>query len=540
MRKQQQRTETVQQQQLTLTAAAQPQINLTKNQIIAMSAMLATSVGVDALAHFDPAIIAAGIFATAIAGKATPLVETLLSAFVPTNPALADEAAEKIAQIISHDEEEYADLPQDFLSKMKRLLHIQSGETGDNDPDSDKLAQPKEADGRVLPPAKPGAKSTMRIPDKFELDEVLELIKKVNKKGYVYFGEGGINKDACIHLAEMYHVFDVSSSGKGKSNRFRLGMMQVVNTCETYYINPFANNIKVVKDSRKIEVWTPIYERLANGRPVKEGPEIAQLMNALVDEIQTRSDLEDSEDFTWADNPIFVFIDELPETFKRCPDAVEMLDTIVRTGRQFCVFTWVASQSAAVTDIGQSTASQAQYKTRIYGGGDRNSSGRMMKGSVPPEDEETLQTTAGLTLMLADGLTKRQFVRAPLVTNEALFEYFGLEFDINDWLPSTTKTGSAKRGNLLQLAPLPEKKAPVQAQNDNLSEVKVKGKRVKGPHEDAILDAIEALESEEKLLTLNAIAKRANLTRHQYEEIEDTAIACGYELALGKGRPAKG
>jgi hypothetical protein len=61
----------------------------------------------------------------------------------------------------------------------------------------------------------------------------------------------------------------------------------------------------------------------------------------------------------------------------------------------------------------------------------------------------------------------------------------------------------------------------------------------KGPNDDAILDAMDALEAEEKDLTLHAIAKRAGLTRHQYEDIEEVAVEYGYTLERGKGRPAK-
>jgi hypothetical protein len=213
-------------------------------------------------------------------------------------------------------------------------------------------------------------------------------------------------------------------------------MMQMVNHCDTYYINPFAANVKAVKDARKIEVWKPIFDRLANKRPVKEGADIEALLTKLVDEIAQRDEQEQQGDFTFLDHPIFVFVDELPEVFARCPDAIKHLDRIGRTGRQYCVFAWIASQTALVSEIGQSTAAQANYKTRIYGGGDKASSNRLMKGTLPPGAERTLQASgAGLTLMLADGVDGLAFVRAPLVTNEALFAYFGLPpFSLEDWL----------------------------------------------------------------------------------------------------------
>jgi hypothetical protein len=377
----------------------------------------------------------------------------------------------------------------------------------------------------------------------------VEFIRGINKARMVYFGETAARQIA-IPIDKMYHVIDVASSGKGKSNRFRLAMMQIASQCETYFINPFANNVKAVSDSRKIEVWKPIFDLLANGRPVKDGPEILSLMTALVREIETRNAQESAGDFSWMDEPVFLFIDELPEVFTRCPEAVELLDRIGRTGRQFLVFAWVAAQTAAVKEIGQSTAAQANYKTRIYGGGDRNSSGRMMKGAIPMEYEQALQSNgAGLTLMLADGFSDLEFVRAPLVNNEALFDYLGLPpFRIEDWLvPATSRqpvqrlVADPPKTTFTPLPLLPDEAAQAQKAPQTVEEKgkREKGKRGKGPNDDAILDALDALEEEEKALTLHAIAKKAGLTRHQYDDIEEVAIEYGYELDRGRGRPAK-
>lgn len=289
------------------------------------------------------------------------------------------------------------------------------------------------------------------IPPQFLLDDVMDVMHAFNKQGSVYFGnseEGAI----AIALNAMYHVIDISSSGKGKSNRFRLAMMQMVNHCETYYINPLAASVKAVTDEREIEVWKPIYDRLANQRPIKDGTEIKHLLSSLTEEIARRNEQEDEGDFSWQDRPVFVFIDELPEVFARSPEAVKHLDKIGRLGRQFCVFLWLASQTAQVNDIGLSTAAQAQFKTRIYGGGDKTSSDRVMKGSLPKDTERTLQSNgAGLTLMLADGMGASLFVRAPLVTNEALFDYLRLPaFRKEDWISrgtrkQTTQTTSSDR-----------------------------------------------------------------------------------------------
>jgi hypothetical protein len=277
------------------------------------------------------------------------------------------------------------------------------------------------------------------IPPQFLLDDALEIVEEFNRQACVYFGDsedGGV----AIELNKMYHVIDVSSSGKGKSNRFRLAMMQMVGNCETYCINPLAANVKPVIDDREIEVWKPIYDRLVNGRPLKDGSEIRDLLSQLVDEIAVRNDLEEQQDFSWSMKPLFVFIDELPEVYARCPEAVKLLDKIGRMGRQYCIFLWIATQTANVNDIGISTAAQAQFKTRVYGGGDKISADRIMKGAVPSNVERILQSNgAGLTLMLADNMSASAFTRSPLVTNEALFTYLRLPpFRKEEWMRKKT------------------------------------------------------------------------------------------------------
>lgn len=547
---QQQRAEMIQEQRVSPAAALsmeqeeQP-FNLTKAQILAMGGTLVASGLLDMAQHFNPEWVAAGILATAIAGKATPLFQTVISMFVPTDPDAVEDVASRIVDAVAPLEE--TDLPQDTVSKLKRLFHIGQDIEEPAQPKDEREPLPKRAQKQT---ASPNQGKDHWIPPQFLLDDVLDVVQSTRD---VYFGDSEQGA-VMLLLKKMYHVFDVTASGNGKSNRFRLAMMQLVNHCEVYFVNPLANSIKAVEDDRKIEVWKPIFDRLANGKPVKEASEIRAIMNALLKQIQTRKEQERNDDFSWLDRPIFVFVDELPEIFALCPEAVEILDRIVRTGRQFCVFCWVASQSASVEDIGQSTATQAQYKTRIYGGGDRNSSGRMMKGPVPMTDEQALQTNgAGLTLMLADGIPSATFVRAPLVTNEALFEYFGLPpFRLEEWLPAAPKKIVKGKQNLLadlspDLSPTVsrglshEEKPPIHAQDTQI--MPVKGESVKGPtkwpNRDAILEALDELQADGRALTTNAIATKAKLTWRQYEEIEEVAAHYGHELVRGKGRPAE-
>ncbi|MBV9690650.1 MAG: hypothetical protein JO202_13185, partial [Ktedonobacteraceae bacterium] len=259
-------------------------------------------------------------------------------------------------------------------------------------------------------------------------------------------------------------------------------------------------------------------------------------------EIGRRNAQEEQYDFSWQDQPVFVFIDELPEVVARCPEALKLLDSIGRMGRQYGLFLWVASQTANVNDIGLSTSAQAQFKTRIYGGGDKPSADRLMKGALSKQTERLLQTSgAGLTVMLADGIDGLAFVRAPLVSNEALFAYLGLPaFRKADWLRSALPRRESEEQDSAAFDPFPLfPERPTTLESEEEKGKGKRGKRGKGPHEEAILIAMDELEEEERPLTLNAIAKRAGLTRHQYDQIEEVADYYGYALARGTGRPGK-
>jgi hypothetical protein len=274
------------------------------------------------------------------------------------------------------------------------------------------------------------------VPGKFQMDDVVEVIRDFNRRGQVYFGDS-TNGAVTVHIHDVIHILDISSSGKGKSNRQRLIMPQIAKLAETYYINPLANKIKPVKDDRQYEIWSPVYDLLA-APPIKKADEIAQLLSALADEIERRNLQEENEDFSWRERTIALFVDELPEVFARCPKAPEFLDQIGRMGRQYNIIMYLCSQTAQVKNIGMSSAAQANFKTMIYGGGDQISANRVLKGQVPVEKERVLAGEKGLTLMLADGLNEPDFVRAPLVTNTGLFEYLDLPpFDLSQWVSTS-------------------------------------------------------------------------------------------------------
>lgn len=281
-------------------------------------------------------------------------------------------------------------------------------------------------------------------PGIFMLDDVIGVAREFNRQGMIYFGES-LDGAVAIHLHDLIHVLDISSSGKGKSNRQRLIMPQVAKMAQTFYINPLCNKVKPVKDDRQYEIWAPIYDLLAMP-PIKDGGEIKQVLKAIAEEIEVRNDQEAQNDYSWRDDTIVVFIDEMPEVNARCPQAAEYLDKIGRMGRQYNIILYLCSQTAQVTNIGLSSAAQSNFKTMEYGGGDQISANRVMKGSVPKDKERVLQSEKGLTLMLADGLVDTTFVRAPLVTNTGLFEYLDLPpFNLDQWVSTSNTARSTSR-----------------------------------------------------------------------------------------------
>ena len=312
-------------------------------------------------------------------------------------------------------------------------------------------------------------------------------------------------------------------------------MMQAVKKgCRTYFISPAANDVKALKktDLRKIEVWQPLFQRLEE-QPKKSGEEIQDLLSRLVKEIGVRHQREHQHDTTWEDEPIYVFIDEMPEVVSRCPTAPECIDTIGRLGRQYKIFACVATQDGLVQTIKQSTGAQANYKTRIYGGGDKISATRIMKSKVNDDKEIALQSNgAGLTLMLAEGLVAPTFVRAPLVTNEALFSYLDAgPFVLEEWLqerPYEIQLQPHLSQEQFQTSSVEVERPSRHAlsftgfTSDSTEQVepvetplKVSDQKQRALTEDekfAVFNAINQIEQEGRRLTLNAIKTRTGLS----------------------------
>ncbi len=279
------------------------------------SSTLVTMGLVDLVAHLGPTGLLVGGLASYVAWKHGPEIYAYVREKLPSHPS--SEPSEQ-------GDERPRKRSRSFLDRAIGRFPNDSGE-------EDQQQEGKDTKD-ALPDTKPQS-AQASIPPQFRLDDILDIIDEVNEKGYVYFGQGA--NTVAIALGEMYHVFDVSSSGKGKSNRFRLALMQMVGHCETYFINPLANPVKAVNDGRVIEVWKPIFDRLANKRPMKSRAEILQLMTSLVNEIKARSEQEGAGDFSWQQQPIFVFIESCQKCLR---DALKLLSYLTRSGEQDASF----------------------------------------------------------------------------------------------------------------------------------------------------------------------------------------------------------
>lgn len=317
-------------------------------------------------------------------------------------------------------------LDQSPIAKIKRIAGIKDQQQG----------KPKEEreTGVVFTRKKNDSfeyEEDSEFPAKFTLDLVLDRIKKYNRQNKLYLGTS-CQGDIALNVADVYHILHVAKSGRGKSNDLRFIMMQLVQICECYCINPMGNNKKRLKsdDPRKYEIWKPIYESLENRHVVKEAAEIEKLLKHVAKIVKYRVAHEE-EDNTWA--PIFLFIDEMKMVKDLYPDLEEPLSTIAMSGRQTWVFLFGASQTAYVGDIGLKTGTQTQFQTILYAGGSDKSMNKLTQGQITNEVEEKLRANKGLRALFIEGEEKFTWMRTPLTTNEAVFEFFNLEFNLEDW-----------------------------------------------------------------------------------------------------------
>lgn len=475
-------------------------------------------------------------------------------------PNVDREQFDKLAEAIVQNENTHLD--QSLKAKGKRILDAFTfGKSEEVE-----SAQPKDERNEGVPLRK-RTKDNFEynttengIPKKFMLDTVLDKMLHYNSKGKLYFGTLSNGEDLALPIYTVYHILYIAKSGKGKSNDYRLLMMQAVEFAETYYINPLANNVKRLvdhNDPREIEVWKPIFDRLENKHPVREAKEMIQLLQHLLNIIKERQMNEESED-EWP--PVFLFVDELPECKVRCEEAgykgrkkdlfTECLDRLVRTGRQFGVFVCATAQDASVTSIGLSEASQGQFSTLLYGGGDKRGAVKMF-GEISVETETMMKTKPGLKLVLANNFSNTEFLQTPLTTNEALFEYYGLgEFDLEYW--KHWKNGAISFSNSISNFNDDEENDPEITQDTFEEEIEIENtwdeeiiqvrneQYTKGQLYVKIWDAIsEVQQDERRALTINAIITKAGLTNSQIPLVVEIAKELQIEIEKStKGRKA--
>lgn len=117
-------------------------LHITPGQVLVTTGTVLTSGVIDVATHFNPAYTLAGLVAIYAAGRLTP---DLLKYLVPgSDPQGAFKVVESIAN--HYAPEDQGELPQDALSKIKRLLHIKTPAAPGRPKDERDERMPRERD----------------------------------------------------------------------------------------------------------------------------------------------------------------------------------------------------------------------------------------------------------------------------------------------------------------------------------------------------------------------------------------------------------
>lgn len=533
-------------------------------QIFAGGTALSAMLGIGSLFFHsfpgEPILLLGPMLISLAEGK--PIRDAMLEFRTYLAPQLSKEQFNTIVD--KHVENDNSQLDQSATAKFKRILSLFTSDT-----EQQVVSKPKEE--REIPFRKAKNDSfeyeeDSEFPAKFTLDLVLDRIKKYNRQNKLYLGTS-CQGDIALNVADVYHILHVAKSGRGKSNDLRFIMMQLVQICECYCINPMGNNKKRLKsdDPRKYEIWKPIYESLENRHVVKEPAEIEKLLKHVAKIVKHRVAHEE-EDSTWS--PIFLFIDEMKMVKDLYPDLEEPLSTIAMSGRQTWVFLFGASQTAYVGDIGLKTGTQTQFQTILYAGGSDKSMNKLTQGQITNEVEEKLRANKGLRALFIEGEEKFTWIRTPLTTNEAVFEFFNLEFNLEDW-ENNVPLERISNSNSISNFPEDEEDDPEMQNDDFEEEIEIEKETwdddkivvrigdqelTEGQVYMRIWDAITFLQQKKiemeaknvsgkrlpEIVTINAIIEKAGLGNGQREYVIRIAEELNVELdKSNKGRKAK-
>lgn len=412
----------------------------------------------------------------------------------------------------------------------------------------------------------------------------------------IYLGRKLDGTPITVAAKDLCHVALPGATGYGKSSLIRLLMSQLCSCgLPVYLLNPHY----MVFDREHNEDWTPFTPYLkADPFACKDMSTIKTVLEWMTYKLLPERK-ERAAKGGRIGKPYFFILDEVPDIVASIPGASKMIGKLLREGRKYGIYLIVASQDFSVKTLGMEGEGSLRkcFHTILYVGGDPISVRELLnaRGGKVGElviDENTLGKGSIITRYMAKDQkletvkTVLTPARTPYTDNDSLYTLLGPSTftpddqeheelqtrgrgnvqprreaptpryrSIND-IPIADLTAEQLVSAVLQLPTLqPEEKqedlspftlspeVPKLPQNKGESQrERVKGERgerVKGPNEEDILTAIEALEEEHRPLTLNAIAKLAGLTWHQYDEIEEIAMYYGYDLERGKGRPTK-
>jgi len=271
----------------------------------------------------------------------------------------------------------------------------------------------------------------------------------------IFVGRTMDGDDIFVPAEDLCHVAIAGKTGGGKGSLMRLIMVQLCFIgANVLLLNPHYMKWVVAKEGKTFdEDWTPFEEKHPRtGRPYLQVPpaECAEMVSI-------------EEDLGWAVEklleerkregraggvryrPYFIVLDEWPSIAKKIKGSPEYLATLLREGRKYGVFVFVASQDFQVKTIGMEGGSVRKcLLTTFYTGGDITTAKELL--DKPIRDIPETRLGKGVVMLKCVGTDNEPvLVRVPFVDNESVYLLLG---------PSTHKKGQGRAAVLEDRDPL--------------------------------------------------------------------------------------
>ena len=241
--------------------------------------------------------------------------------------------------------------------------------------------------------------------------------------------------DIFVTAEDLCHVAIAGKTGGGKGSLMRLIMVQLCFIgANVLLLNPHYMKWVVAKEGKTFdEDWTPFEgKHPRTGRPYLQVPpaECAEMVSI-------------EEDLGWAVEklleerkregraggvryrPYFIVLDEWPSIAKKIKGSPEYLATLLREGRKYGVFVFVASQDFQVKTIGMEGGSVRKcLLTTFYTGGDITTAKELL--DKPIRDIPETRLGKGVVMLKCVGTDNEPvLVRVPFVDNESVYTLLG-------------------------------------------------------------------------------------------------------------------